>query len=204
LGERALDRFATGVLENVGRRLWGFPPRLMPYVVDHLGPLRAVGWFVRNMPRYERTLRILGPLRAHLLCVAISLHHGCRYCAFGHAHAAELIYYRERDRLLPLDARSVDSWLGLPPGELRERFRDLLQEADLHVELLWIDRTLAIATGGQQPVDRDEARIAHLVSMFAVLNTVGRTSGAAPDEAHDPVNKDTSLKSRHAALRGIA
>lgn len=196
------ERFAVAVLEGIGRRLWGFPPRLMPFVVEQLGPVRALGWFIANMPRYERTLRLLGPLRTHLACMTISLVNGCRYCAFGHAYALELIYLRERDRLFPLDATTLGGWGDLAPRELRDRLGGVLAQAGLHVELFWVDRTLALATGAQLPIDGPEVRIAHLVRMFGVLNAVGIAGQVASDEAHDPANKDIGLKTRHAALRG--
>jgi hypothetical protein len=202
MGEREVDRVAVRVLERVGERLWGFPPRLMRPIVAHLGGLPALGWFLRNMPRYERTLRALGPLRTHLACTLISLHNGCRYCSFGHLYAVELIYLEQRGRLFPVDARSVPDWIGLSPAELRSRMVAVLQQADLHGEVLWVDTTIALATGSQRPVDAREARIAHLVSMFRVLNEVGIAGDVEPDEAHDPRNKDVRLKSRHHELRG--
>jgi hypothetical protein len=202
MADRVIDRFAVGVLENIGRLLWGFTPRLMPFVVAQLGAVRALIWFVANMPRYERTLRTLGAQRTHLACLAISLSNGCRYCSFGHAYALELLYLQERGELFPVDARILAGWLRLPPTALRNRLREVLQQAGMHAEVLWVDRTLGLAAGTLEPIDSDEARIAHLVRMFAVLNSAGISGQAVPDEAHDPVNKDTDLKSRHAALRG--
>jgi hypothetical protein len=204
MADRALDRAAVRVLEGLGHRLWGFPPKLMRPIVERLGAVEALVWFVRNMPRYERTLRVLGPLRTHMACTLISLHNGCRYCSFGHAYAVELLYLRERGTLFPLDAGTVSDWIGLEPAELRRRMIDVLQRADLHGEALWVDRTLALASGAQRPVEADEARIAHLVSMFAVLNKVGIAAAVEPDEAHDPINKDHELKARHSALRRSA
>jgi hypothetical protein len=201
MAERGLDRFAVRVLERIGQKLWGFPPRLMGPIVAQLGALPALGWFVRNMPRYERTLRALGPLRTHLACTLISLHNGCRYCSFGHLYAVELVYLEQHGRLFPLDAGSVPDWIGLRPAELRRRMVDVLQQADLHREVLWVDATLALASGAQRPVDGQEARIAHLVSMFRVLNDVGIAGKIEPDEAHDPLNKDLQLKARHHELR---
>jgi len=201
---RGSDRVAVRVLEGIGRRLWGFPPRLMAPIVAQLGALPALAWFVRNMPRYERTLRALGPLRTHLVCTLVSLHNGCRYCSFGHLYAAELVYLEQHGALFPFDARSVPEWIGLRPHELRRRMVDVLQQADLHGEVLWVDTTLALASGAQRPVDRQEARIAHLVSMFRVLNDVGIASDVDPDEAHDPLNKDVGLKARHHELRGAS
>lgn len=174
----------------------------MLFLVEQLGPARALGWMIWNMPRYERTLRVLGPLRTHLACLTISLVNGCRYCAFGHAYALELIYLRNRDRLFPLDAATLAGWSGRTARELHDGLSSVLRQADLHVELLWVDRTLALATGAHLPIDAAEARIAHLIRMFGVLNAVGITSQAAPDEAHDPANKDTELTTRYAELRG--
>jgi hypothetical protein len=47
-----LDGLAVGLLHRLGTRLWGFPPLLMPALVERLGALRTLAWFVRNMPRY--------------------------------------------------------------------------------------------------------------------------------------------------------
>lgn len=204
MAERALDRLAVRLLEGLGIRLWGFPPRLMSYLVAEMGPVRALVWFARNMPRYERTLRVLGSLRTHLACTVISLANGCRYCAFGHAYAVELVHLAEHDKLLPCDAETIAEWRELTPGALRDAVVDLLERADLHGEVLWVDRTLALVSGTQQPVDRDEARIAHLVRMFAVLNAVGKAADVAPDEAHDPRNKDLALKARITRMRQSA
>ncbi|MEJ3656410.1 hypothetical protein WEH80_25910 [Actinomycetes bacterium KLBMP 9759] len=201
MAARRLDGLAVRVLEEIGRRLWGFPPRLMSYIVAHLGAVPALVWFLRNMPRYERTLATLGPLRTHLACMAISLHNGCRYCTYGHAYAADLVYLQQRERVFPVDTRTIVSWIGLPASELRENLHQLLQQADLHIEVLWIDRTLAMARGEQRAMDRDEARIAHLVRMFDVLNTVGIAGKVEPDQAHDPRNKDVALTTRYTRLR---
>ncbi|WP_232665353.1 hypothetical protein [Pseudonocardia sp. TRM90224] len=201
MAARRLDGLSVRLLEEIGRHLWGFPPRLMSYIVAHLGAVPALVWFVRNMPRYERTLATLGPLRTHLACMAISLHNGCRYCTYGHAYAADLVYLQQRDRVLPVGPRTIVSWIGVPATELRENMHRLLQEADLHIEVLWIDRTLAMARGEQRAMDREEARIAHLVRMFNVLNTVGIAGKVEPDQAHDPLNKDVALTNLHMRMR---
>jgi hypothetical protein len=201
MSEGTVDRFAVRLLEGLGQQLWGFPPRLMAHIVADQGAVEAVAWFLRNMPRYERTLRVLGPLRTHLACTAISLYNGCRYCAYGHAYAVELVHLKERGTVFPVDADTMSSWTGLEPADLRQRILHVLQEADLHSEVLWVDHTLALASESQRPVDRHEARIAHLVRMFAVLNAVGMAGDVEPDEAHDPLNKDAELKARNAQLR---
>jgi AhpD family alkylhydroperoxidase len=201
MATHGVDRLAVRILEGLGERLWGFPPRLMSPIVAKLGGVAALSWFVRNMPRYERTLRVLGPVRTHLACIVVSLYNGCRYCSYGHAYALELHYLKARGKLFPADAREMSEWIGLGPAELRQRVVDVLHQAELHCEVLWVDRTLAIASESQRPVDQNEARIAHLVRMFALLNAVGMGGAVEPDEAHDPINKDTALKTRCAQLR---
>lgn len=201
MAERALDRFAVRMLEALGEQLWGFSPRLVSYVVAELGPVEAIRWFATNMVRYERTLRVLGPLRTHLACTVISLHNGCRYCTYGQAYAVELVYLRQRGRVFPVDAQEMCEWTELPPGQLRGRICEVLQQADLHAEVLWVDRTLALVRGEQRAVDEQEARIAHLVRMFALLDAVGSANKVEPDEAHDPLNKNRALKARNAELR---
>ncbi len=200
MGSGRSHRRVVRLLEGIGVRLWGFPPRLMEHVVTLLGPAQALWWFVRNMPRYERTLSVLGPVRTHLVAMTVSLLNGCRYCAYGHAYALELVHYRATGVLFPVDARTLAGWTGLPAAELRSRLRSVLQEADLHVDVLWMDKALDIADGAR-PMDRDELRIEHLVRMFRLLNTAGIAGDVEPDEAHDPINKDVELKRRMARER---
>ncbi len=153
------------------------------------------------MPRYERTLKVHGGLRTHLMAVAISLVNGCQYCTFGHAYAFELHYLREHARLFPLDENDVEQLLGLPPAVIRARLVEALQRAGLHGEVRWLDRAIALAIGDARPSDQDEVRVAHLVRMFRVLNSVGIARRVRPDQAHDPLNKDARLKLRYARLR---
>lgn len=196
-----LERLVTRMLEGMCRVMWGFAPRMIPHVVRSLGPGRSVLWFAVNFPRLLWTMHVFGPIRTHLAAAAISLHNGCTYCAYGHAFALELVYLRDRGRLFPVDARTLSTWRDLPPRELGQRLRQVLHEAGLHAETLWVDRTLALASGTTRPVDADEARIAHLVRMLGRMNRIAVEAGVEPDEAQNPVNKNAALKRRYAQLR---
>lgn len=198
------ERLATGLLETMCRAMWGFTPKMIKHIVRRLGPLGAPAWFAANMPRYLWTMHVLGPLRTHLAALAISLYNGCTYCAYGHAYALELIYLRDHGRLFPVSARTLATWHDLTPRQLGVRLRSTLQEADLHVEALWVDRTLALADGATWPVDRDEVRLAHMVGMFGRINRIAVEAGVDPDEAQNPINKDAALKQRYLQLRTAA
>jgi hypothetical protein len=199
---RPLRRGATVVLEGVGRRLWGFPPSLMAPIVGQLGAVRALWWAVWNLPRYERTLKAFGGLRTHLLCVAISLVNGCPYCTYGHAYALQLIHLRERGYMFPLDEQAIGRLRGMTPALVRHRLVEALRRVNLHDEVPWVDRVIELTVAqDRRPTEPNEVRLVHLVRMFAVLNSVGIRSGTAPDQAHDPINKNDPLKQLYAGLR---
>lgn len=199
-----LDRLVVTVLQAACRLMWGFPPRMIPFIVERMGGLRSVLWFARNMPRYLTTLRVLGPVRTHLACVTISLRNGCSYCAYGHAYALELFHLRDRGRLFPVAATEIAGWTDLDARELRHRLCAVLAQAGLHVEALWVDRTLDLAAGAG-PVDAAEARVAHLVRMVSTMNGIATANGVPHDEAQSTINKDRALKARHMTLRaGVA
>ncbi|WP_028926254.1 hypothetical protein [Pseudonocardia acaciae] len=197
-----LNRLALAVLDAAPRRMWGFSPRLMPVLAERLGPARSSAWFMSNMPRYQRTLKAFGPLRTHVLATAISLRNGCRYCTLGHATALELIYLRDRDKLFPLDENAIAELGGMEPDELRRRLGDALRQAGLEEELPWLDRLFELAANERTPDGGpDDARLAHLIDMFAVLNACGIAGNVEPDQTHDEINKDTALKERYSRLR---
>jgi alkylhydroperoxidase family enzyme len=197
---RRLDRVAVRLLEAITRQHWGFAPAILPHLVEQLGPIRAARWMRRNTRRYKRAVHEFGPLRTHLACATISMLNGCRYCAHGHAYAIELHHLRKHDRLFPVDTETMTAWTGMPRNELRARLRDALVEADLPVELIFVDRVLDLADGGR-PIDGQETVISHLVSIMETLNSVGIAGGPEIDEAHDPLNKDARLKTKLATRR---
>ncbi|MGI5130718.1 hypothetical protein ACQEVB_28200 [Pseudonocardia sp. CA-107938] len=192
------------VVRLIGRMcsaMWGFTPDVIPEIVVAMGAWRAIGWFMANFPRYLVTLYVLGPIRTHLACLAISLVNGCTYCAYGRAHALELIYLRDRGRLLPVDAYTLSSWHDVPLRELSARLRGMLEEAGLHAEVIWVERTIAFSTGDADPINPSEARLAHLCRMLGTMNRIAIAAGVQPDQAHDMINKDVALKARLAELQ---
>jgi hypothetical protein len=197
-----LRRCVINVLEGIGERRWGYPPRLMAAVVAQLGAFGALRWFLWNMSRYGRTVKIMGEVRAHLLCLAISLINECVYCTCAYAYALELAYLNEHGRLFPLGERTIRALCGLPPALIRHTLVKATQRAGLHTDARWLDRTITLALcEDRRPTDPDDVRIAHLVYMFSRLNLIAIASGITPDEAPTPLNKDTALKSRYATLR---
>jgi hypothetical protein len=198
-----VERFVTRLMEAMCQVVWGFAPRMIPHIVHSLGPGRSILWVGASMPRMLWTIHALGPVRTHLAAVAISLYYGCTYCAYGHAFALELIYLRDRGHLFPVDAHTLATWLGLEPRVLARRLRTVLQDAGLHAEMIWVDRTLEIAAGAG-PTDVDEVRIAHLVRMLGVMTRIAIEAGIEPDEAQNSINKNADLKKRYVELRAAA
>jgi hypothetical protein len=198
-----VERLVTRLLEAMCRMVWGFAPRMISHIVHRLGPGHAMLWIGANMPRMLWTMHVLGPLRTHLAAMAISLHYGCTYCTYGHAFALELIYLRDRGHLFPVDAHTIATWWNIESRTLARRLRTVLQDAGLHAETLWVDRTLALADG-VGPTDRDEVRVTGLVRMLGVMTRIAIEAGIEPDEAQNPINKNAALKQRYAELRAAA
>ncbi|GAA1875727.1 hypothetical protein GCM10009836_66280 [Pseudonocardia ailaonensis] len=199
---RALNRVTVRLLHAGCRTMWGFEPRMIPHIVEAMGPGGALRWFAANMPRYLVTMQVLGGIRTHLAGMVISLYNGCHYCAYGHGYALELLYLRQKGKLFPLDVRTLDEWLEIGPRQLTGRMQAVLRDAGMHAEALWVDATVGLVSGQQQPVDGAEVRLAHLVSMFGTMNRIAVEAGCIDaDQAQNPVNKDRAVKERHAALR---
>ncbi|MEZ4451368.1 MAG: hypothetical protein R3B09_17950 [Nannocystaceae bacterium] len=200
-GRRSLvDRASTRILEALGTRLWGFAPRLMAVIVDELGGAAALSWFARNMPRYERTFKVFGPARTHLLASTISMLSGCKYCTFGHAYAFQLVVLRERNLLFPIDEGGFLELANADAVTVRARLTEALRAVRMDAEVKALDRLYELLDGAP-PGDLEDQRIAHLIEMFATLNRCGIAGDVLPDAAHDPVNKDEALKLRYGELR---
>jgi hypothetical protein len=195
-----LDRIATAILERVGERLWGFRPRLMGQIVKDRGPVGSLAWFVTNMPGYERTLAAEGALRTHLWCAAISIDNGCAYCTYGHGMALELAFLRDRDGVFAIDERALVALVAKDHDERRASLVAAITASGIDGELAGLQRLWKLKDG-VVPVSGNDRRMVRLLKMFAVLNTCGRAGCVAPDEAHDPLNKDVALKERYRALR---
>jgi len=195
------QRMAVGLLRRITTTLWGAPPLLLPQIVEHLGPLGALSWFVKNLPEYEAILKDWGPLRTHLLCIEASLLNGCSYCIHAHAYAFELHYFREHGRLFPLDEHELIALRDGSDAELKETLKGALRACAMSEDEALFDRLWRIKFDGEEPADGTERRIAHLLRMFDMLNFCGIDSRTPFDHAHDPINKDAELKRRYAEAR---
>jgi len=178
---------------------------MMAPAAVHLGAWGALRWFACNLPRYQRSVKCLGEVRTHLLCLAISLINDCEYCSVVYASALQLAYLHEHGRLFPLDERDIAGLRGEPPALIRRRLIEAAQHAGLHAETRWLDRTITVLLAtDRRPTDPDDVRIAHLVEMFSRLNSIAIAGGIGPDEAPTPLNKNPALKSRYTSLRATA
>jgi hypothetical protein len=198
-----MQRLMTRILEAIGEKKWGVRPKLMAHIVSTLGAGGAARWFVANLPRYERTLGKLGPIRTHLLCVEISVTNGCEYCTFAHGLALELHVYRANGGLFPLDEHQLAA-LHRVPVETRTAALSAALEAAALPDTVEDFRRMRAVAGGAPARDKLDRRIAHLVRMFATLNSCAMRSNVGADEAHDAINKDKELIGCYRAARSAA
>lgn len=201
MGTPVGQRAATTALRRVAKGLWGFEPNLMPGIVEQEGALGGISWFVRNMPRYESTRKRFGPVRTHVLTVAISVLNGCRYCTFGHAYALNLCYLDEHGALFPLDEHELVALRDLPEHDAMARLERAVVDAGRPGDVGPLHRLLELRDGSVAADTDDDRRIRQLIAMLGVLNRCGIAGDVTPDEAHDQLNRDAPLKERYALLR---
>jgi hypothetical protein len=195
-------RIATWILLTIARNLWGLPVGLMPVLVDRLGALGALRWMVRNLPRYERMLKELGPLRGHLVATFISMLNGCYYCAYAHARAFELHFFKSRAALFPLDEHQMVDLIVLPDAEVKARLEAAFQSAQFPEGPPLFTRLVEMKYGGGgEAAGAEEGHLRHAIQMFEVLNFCGISTAVPLDGAHDPINKEADLKARYAQAR---
>lgn len=200
----ALNKFqypAVFLLETLGDQLWGFKPNLMAEFVAQQGPRRALVWFARNMPKYERILEAWGPIRTHLVTAVISTLNGCAYCTAGHAYALQLHYLKKTDRLFPLSEAEIFQLHGLPTADMLSRLEVVLAEAGLSQEIFLLQRLMELSQDVSLAVTERDHQLCQLIVMFQSLNFCGISGEVKSDQAHDPINKDRGIRDRYAALR---
>lgn len=197
------DKAAKKVLETVSDTLWDLKANLMTDIVDQHGPGRSLAWFARNMPKYEKILKAWGPLRTHYLASVISATNGCAYCTYGHGYAFNLHYFDVHDRLFPVSEGEMRDANALSAEEVISLFTAGLVDAEMEDEVEWVNRTTEMMETKTAETTDDE-RILHLITMFAWLNSCGINADTEPDEAHDPINKNTELRARYEQARAPA
>ncbi len=204
------DKAAIKTLQAVSGGLWNLKANLMVDIVDQHGPARSLGWFATNMPKYERILKRWGPLRTHYLASVISALNGCGYCTYGHAYAFNLHFFDRQGRVFPLDEDQMMNAGSLDRHSIVSLFQSALNAGGMSEEIPWVERTIElydsrVANTAHAEADdageADDKAIFHLVDMFAWLNACGIQGGTEPDEAHDPINKNTELRTRYETAR---
>jgi hypothetical protein len=184
----------------VSRRMWGVGALILPQLVEQFGPVEAVRWFARNLPPYERAIKDLGGMRTNFICCAASLFNGCAYCTYACAYAFELYYFKEKDRLFPLDDQQFLSLIQLTDGQAHEELDLALDEAGLPEEKEILRRIYAIKLEGAAP-GPDDGFLVHAIQMFDDLNFCSLDGQLSVDEAHDRINREDDLKERYAKAR---
>jgi hypothetical protein len=191
------ERAATYLLYAIGRRKLGLTAVLMPSIARSLGPVGAIKWMATNMPKYERALAEMGPVRAHLMCSVASLLNGCAYCTYAHWRSFELHYFQENDKLFPMDAHRIISLASLDDDDALRELEAALDNAGIAHEMKMVRRLYALKLGGAEP-ESDDRLLVQAIQMFDVLNSCAIQSFAAIDDAHDLIQTDTALKARYA------
>ena len=197
---RWFGRIATWVLRQISKRKWGIEAVIMPVIVRQLGPLSAIRWMSKNIPKYEKAVEDMGPIRANLVFAIASLLNGCAYCTYAHGRAFELYYFEKHGKLFPLDDHQLINLIPLTDEKVRAELENALREAGLGDEVAVFRRLYSLKLEGLEETPEDH-HLVHAIGMYDFLNFCAIESQVTLDEAHDRVNKDENLKRRYAEAR---
>jgi AhpD family alkylhydroperoxidase len=194
------ERAATFILAAITRRKFGIAVVLMPAITRSLGPVRALHWMATNMPKYDRAVVEMGPVRAHLMCTVASLLNGCAYCTYAHGRALELHYFQQHEKLFSMDAHRFIALASLEDEAVLRELETALAAAGIPDEMKMVRRLYALKLEGAEPRPEDR-HLVQAIKMFDVLNSCAIESLAAIDDAHDLIQMDPALKLRYANAR---
>ncbi len=194
------DHVGAGTLKGVTNRVWGVRANVMDDVVARYGTVRSMWWFGRRMSTYDKIVAEWGPIRTHLLVTTLALITGCRYHTVSHGTAFQLRYFELADVPFPLSDDDLLALIGADADTIVAVLDHALTEAGLPDEVPWLARLLRMRDGAKA-ADADDKRLRHLVTMFGRLTDIAIAADTAPDEAHDPVNRNRELRDRYAQAR---
>lgn len=189
------------ILEFIGKSLWGFRPHLMKDIVEIHGGWKAITWFIKNIPKYEKIIKEIGAERTHLLATAISGINGCQYCTYGHALSFQLHYFQNKKQLFPIDEYEMKKFNTQNELQIVDTLNKAFDSTNLTQEKEDLQRLIDLKNQPDLTKDENDHRINHLIKMFGFLNTCGIQSKTLPDMAHDPINKNSKLNQQYLKAR---
>jgi len=192
---------ATFAIETFYDQLWGFKPNIVAPLVQQKGAVRSLLWAIRNTLKYTNTLERQGPLRTHLLTATISTINGCAYCTFAQAFALQLHYLQQTSTLFPLTEREIVNLCGQAKNQILSTLSRSLTHTPLESEALSLQRLSELHHSPSLATTAQDHQLAHLLKMFATLNTCGIRNHLPTDQAHSPINKNRALRDRYFTLR---
>lgn len=210
------QRLALRGLHAASRLLAGYAAPLVDEVVRRHGLRGGMARLQQLQTIVDAIEARLGERDAHLVVGWASLWNGCRFCALGHVHAANLAHFRDTGELFPLDeddlARRLDTdsdaqLLAHLRAMLGERHPDALARLERLYQLKAGHVPHPALTPGAAPnLDRDDDLLALAITAYDWLNPYSLSADEGPPElvALSPLQRDRDLRRRHATARAAA
>lgn len=209
-------RLALRGLHAASRLLAGYAAPLVDEVVRRHG-LRGATARLRQLQAIVDAIEArIGERDAHLVIGWASLWNGCRFCALGHVHAANLAHFRDTGELFPLDEDDLARRLHTDSdAQLLAHLRAALGERH-PATLARLERLYQLKAGhvphpalvpdAPPTHDRDDDVLALAITTYDWLNPYSLAADEGPPEliALSPLQRDRDLRRRHATARAAA
>jgi hypothetical protein len=152
---------------------------------------------------------VYGPAYAQAIVGLTGVWNSCRFCGVGHIYAANLIYFRDTGKLLPISEHDAVELEMVPFREMKPWFRERFAGHEEHRVLADLaERLVDFQLGDTEVRDDDERLVRQAVEMWTGLNECSTTATYDLEvdmiPAADSVNRDQDLIARYRAARAAA
>ena len=168
---------------------------------------RLLGAMTASTKKLEASF---GAVEAQLVLGIAGTWNGCRFCGAGHVYAANLLYYRRHEALLPLDEREVFDLQTLSFDELVAGINSRFEESEGPARELApvVRRTFEMEQGARSDESEGDRAIGAAIETWNHLNECSVETVYDFEVQVIPalatVYKDKALIRRYQAARGRA
>jgi hypothetical protein len=207
-----MKRSVTGrllgrVMGKLQKMQAGYDTPFIEELAAVLGPRGLMRWAGDVVNLIAILEKRYGASEAQLLIGLAAIWNGCHFCSVGHVYAGNLLWFRDRNKLLPLDERELpalgilrdEHLLGRIVGRL-ERDPDTAGLRDA------VRRMFELRTGARTVTDTDDSILRATADSWDLINecsiVVGIDAPARDVPPLAPIAKDMDLRRRYAEARG--
>ncbi len=201
------ERLALRAIDLISTLYLGYKPPVNEEAFRTLGVRGYAKWSGATGRTMKVLAQGLGEAESQFVIGFSGLWLGCGYCGAGHIHAGNLIVYRDRGVLTPLDDATLRELYDTPDDEASARLQALLCAPE-DARLLALVTRLYELRGGAEPTTQEDEYLALALACWDWVTECTIVVGLEiPFESVPPLTplaKNRELLRRYSAARAAA